>query len=415
MQFRVRPARLWDRAFLTSLLVAVGAIWLIWPLFRDHLSASPLPAATTRLTVSLLVGFVVAWLFTRPLRRLGDAVELTPDGLTLPRALTGGAPVVTRLADLRRLELQGVNNRLRLLLGTARGRQVIAAERFESPDDFLDFVRALLQVGGGPTTTERMQLLISVERALSAPSPARPWVTGTLIALCLGMGVAGQLSGSGDFASLVFGGNQPVLVREGEYFRLVTANYLHGGALHLVMNMLSLWNVGQALERMLGRWALLAIYLASGITGALASDWFESARWSVGASTSLFGLVGALAVTHAMHRHDTPAHLLPTGDFWRNTLFFNGMLVLMAPNIDHLGHLGGALGGAGMALALGVRPFDGARARRATVRLVAVLFCVVHFAGLTTALLRPREQRAADFQRWAELELAERAKSTNRP
>jgi membrane associated rhomboid family serine protease len=179
---------------------------------------------------------------------------------------------------------------------------------------------------------------------------------------------------------------------------------------HLLMNMLGLWNIGQALERMLGRRALLSLYLAAGLTGALASSAFVELRWSVGASTSLFGLMGALAVVHFRGRHHTPAHLLPSGDFWRNTVFINALLVIAAPNIDHLGHLGGLAGGALMALALDVRPYRSEERPRRRLTIAAALLTALHAAGLTVALTRPPEARRADLLRWTELVRAERVR-----
>ena len=176
------------------------------------------------------------------------------------------------------------------------------------------------------------------------------------------------------------------------------------------MNMMSLFAVGSALERMLGRRALLALYLFSGITGALGSDAFATERWSVGASTSLFGLVGALGVVHWRNRHTTPAHLLPTGDFWRNTLFMNALLIIAAPNIDHLGHAGGLVGGAVLAWVLDVRPFQPDQRPHRRLTVVAALLGVVHAAGLTFALSRPAEVRMADLQRWMQVREAERAR-----
>jgi rhomboid protease GluP len=283
----------------------------------------------------------------------------------------------------------------------------------EGPDDFLALLNVLLALAERVPGPERMRVLAAVEQALEAPPEPRPWVTGALLAACLGVGAYAQwgLSPShpsvpATYDALLFGGNQPAFVRDGQWFRLVTANYLHGGVAHLAMNLLSLWSVGRALERMLGRRALLSLFLFAGLTGALASTVFAGAaspRFSVGASTSLFGLVGALAVTQLRYRHVTPAHLLPSGDFWRNTLFMNALLVFAAPNIDHMGHLGGAVGGAALTWVLGVAPFrsDERPARR--LWAVTGLLGLTHAAAFAVALTRPVAARHDDAERWMAL------------
>lgn len=410
MRFRVQPAPLWDRGFLTAAFLSVVAVWLLWPLAARFLPSSSVGAPTLRMLAALLVGFVVAWVWTRSHRRPGDSIDLTEDALRLPPAITGGAVVNLRFDQIRRVELQGVENRLRLVLSTQSGRQIIPAGRMTTPEDFLDLLNALLALAEKVPAPERMRLLATVEMALRAPPAPRPWVTLTLIALCLAVGAIAQWALTFNGAAttpalegLFFGANQPVLVREGQWFRLVTANYLHGGVAHLVMNMLSLYTVGSALERMLGRRALLALYLFAGLTGALGSDALVSVRFSVGASTSLFGLVGALAVVHLRNRHTTPAHLLPTGDFWRNTLFMNALLVIAAPNIDHLGHLGGLLGGALLAWVLDVRPYQPEVRPHRRLSVAAGLLIAVHLAGLATAFVRGPEARHRDAERWIEL------------
>lgn len=416
LRFPVRPARLWDRAFLTTLLLAMGVLWLAWPLYQRLVPVSPGMVSAVRLLAAAVCGFVVSYLLTRPLRRPGDAVTLSDEALTLPPALTGGAQVTVRVDEIRRVELQGVENELRLVLATGYGRQAIAANRMATVEDFLELLDAVLALAARVPPPERLRLRANVEAALRAPPAPRALVTAALIGACLAFGAwaafgVQPVTGEGiERQALALGANQPTLVREGQWFRLVSANYLHGGMAHLLMNMLGLWNIGQALERMLGRRALLTVYLAAGLTGALASSAFVELRWSVGASTSLFGLMGALAVVHFRGRHHTPAHLLPSGDFWRNTVFINALLVIAAPNIDHLGHLGGLAGGALTALLLDVRPYRREARPQRRLTIAAALLTAIHAAGLTVALTRPPEARRADLARHQELARAERGR-----
>ncbi|MCK6573609.1 rhomboid family intramembrane serine protease [Myxococcota bacterium] len=412
-RFPVRPAALWDQSFTTALLVSLGVFWLAFPFWSRAVELPAGPGGAVRLTISAVMAFGAAWLFTRQQRRPGEAITLSDDGIRLPPALTGGAAVEPRWETIRGVGVQGANRDLRIVLSTRAGRHVIPLARLEAPDDFLALLNVLLALAERVPAPERMRVLAAVEQALEAPPEPRPIVTVALLGACLGVGAYAQWGVSAShpavpiaYESLIFGGNQPALVRDGQWFRLVTANYLHGGAAHLVMNLLSLFSVGRALERMLGRRALLSLFLFAGLTGALASTALAgptSPRFSVGASTSLFGLVGALAVTQLRFRAVTPAHLLPSGDFWRNTLFMNALLVFAAPNIDHMGHLGGALGGAALTWVLGVRPFRADERPSGRLWLATGALAAVHAAGFAVALARGPEARRVDAEHWLAL------------
>ena len=78
-----------------------------------------------------------------------------------------------------------------------------------------------------------------------------------------------------------------------EWWRLLTASWLHGGLLHLALNLALLWQLGAPLERAYGPWAVAPLYLISGVYGVVTSALLLPAVVSVGASASCFGLVGA--------------------------------------------------------------------------------------------------------------------------
>ena len=80
---------------------------------------------------------------------------------------------------------------------------------------------------------------------------------------------------------------------EGEWWRVLTCNWLHGGCFHLLMNMLAVWTLGFPLERNFGWWKIGSLYILSGIFGTMVSVVFLPNVLSVGASASVFGLVGA--------------------------------------------------------------------------------------------------------------------------
>jgi membrane associated rhomboid family serine protease len=127
-------------------------------------------------------------------------------------------------------------------------------------------------------------------------------------------------------------------VADGEYWRLVTAGFMHYGVIHLLLNMWALLILGGEVERMVGRWRFVAVYLLSGLGGTVAVYVFGATNGFVaGASASVFGLFGALFFFFRKLRMD------PRGLVLIVALNFGLGLFL---NVSWLGHLGGLLVGA---------------------------------------------------------------------
>ena len=128
---------------------------------------------------------------------------------------------------------------------------------------------------------------------------------------------------------------------------------LHAGPSHLLVNMLSLRNVGTALERAYGAQRTALVYVASGVAGNLLScAKTPRAITSVGASGAVAGLIGALAVH--LYRH---SHLYGTSGLKsiRDTVLLNAVLGATSGTVDNMAHLGGLLGGAAAGVAIGCR------------------------------------------------------------
>ena len=124
-------------------------------------------------------------------------------------------------------------------------------------------------------------------------SPKTPLVTYILIALCVIMFI---ISGGGYDTRklLIYGANSGLLVKAGQYYRLITCMFLHAGIMHIVLNMYSLFIIGPRVEDFFGRWKYILIYLLSGISASLLSVGLNGNVISVGASGAIFGLFGAL-------------------------------------------------------------------------------------------------------------------------
>jgi membrane associated rhomboid family serine protease len=130
----------------------------------------------------------------------------------------------------------------------------------------------------------------------------------------------------------------PVAVAQGEWWRPLTAAFLHIGPIHLVLNMLAVLVFGSELERQLGRWRFLALYLLSALGGAAAIQLFGDPLQPVaGASTAIYGLFGAIGVLMIVRREDLRGLL---------TLLAINVVISVLPGFSLLGHLGGLVAGA---------------------------------------------------------------------
>jgi membrane associated rhomboid family serine protease len=171
-----------------------------------------------------------------------------------------------------------------------------------------------------------------------------PVITLTLLALCWLMAVL-TLPGGEDTLLLRlyhYGAKDNAAIAGGEYWRLLTAAFLHGGIIHLLVNSWSLYALGALLEPVLGRARFLATYLVSALTGSLSSWAFNSAI-GVGASGAIFGLLGtALYLSWRGKTERIPPGALRSFALWT---IYNLVYGFITPTIDNAAHLGGLIGG----------------------------------------------------------------------
>lgn len=149
---------------------------------------------------------------------------------------------------------------------------------------------------------------------------------------------------------LISGANFRPMVEKGEWWRLFTCLFLHGGFMHLFFNMYGLLFAGLFLEPMLGRVRFLLFYLLAGLVSSVSSIWWYEATVSVGASGAIFGLYGiflTLLLTNLFPKDFRNAVLL-------NTALYVGLNLIMglAGGIDNAAHIGGLLCGALIGLLL---------------------------------------------------------------
>jgi membrane associated rhomboid family serine protease len=172
----------------------------------------------------------------------------------------------------------------------------------------------------------------------------QPRVTTTLIGInvLVFVLVAVQARSLTDFnGSSVYNGSLlvPMYVAGGEWWRIVSSGFLHLSVTHIALNMLALYFIGLGLERVLGWWRYLAVYLLSLLAGSASVMLFSPANGgSAGASGAIFGLMGALLVTLKRLNLD----LRQAGVI----IVINLIATFAIPGISWQAHLGGLVAGA---------------------------------------------------------------------
>lgn len=141
------------------------------------------------------------------------------------------------------------------------------------------------------------------------------------------------------FASRVDQNGELIGVAHGEWWRLLTAAFLHYGPIHLAMNMIALWLFGPALESALGAVRFVLLYLVAGLAGSAGVLLLSPDAVTVGASGAIYGLFGAILVLERQGTYVFGGSVIPL-------LVINFAFTLFIPGISIGGHFGGFVGGA---------------------------------------------------------------------
>jgi len=155
-----------------------------------------------------------------------------------------------------------------------------------------------------------------------------------------------------DVRTLVdFGAKYNPYLAAGQWWRLVTAGFLHGGLLHILMNSYVLFDLGVQVEQVYGTSRMLVIYFISTVFG-----FYASALWSpvpsVGASAALMGLIGAMIALGVRHR--SPQGNAIRGGYVRWAVWIIIIGLLPGLQIDNGAHIGGLIAGFGVGYLAGI-------------------------------------------------------------
>ena len=207
-----------------------------------------------------------------------------------------------------------------------------------------------------------------------------PWVVYGMIALCVAVFIWDYLSGVvnthtygfsayGWPSALGMKDNEAII--EGQWWRLLTANFLHGGFEHILFNMFSLYVWGRFVEMIYGHGRTAVIMLGAALATTCLSFACSGAR-SLGASGVVFGLMGALL---AFGKYNRPLYERFFGGGMTVMVVLNLLYGFFASSVDNIGHLGGLIGGYLVARSVGLlahRQFSWGNAAALAVYLAGI-------------------------------------------
>lgn len=240
--------------------------------------------------------------------------------------------------------------------------------------------------------------LIQFQGQLAAKAPI-PWLTLGIISTNFAVYAAMLLTGvhflEPSVPSLLqWGANLGSATTSGQWWRLFTCTFLHIGLIHILFNMFVLWDIGRFLERLIGRPGLAVVYLLAGLSGSIASMWWDPFVVSAGASGAIFGLYGCLIGYLLAGSQDIPTDVAKK--LRNNALLFLGYNLLWGlthRELDMAGHLGGLLGGlaCGFAMAKRLRAEGQETRTRINLQVLSIGLAIL----VLVAAFRPR---TADLQ-----------------
>ncbi len=186
----------------------------------------------------------------------------------------------------------------------------------------------------------------------------------------------GNAFGLDAYTLVDFGGMYSPYIAQGQWWRLVTAGFLHGGLIHILFNSWALFDLGAIVEEMFGPSRMLVIYLVSNAFGFYVSSWFKIGP-SIGASAALFGLIGAMIALGTRYRSSVGNAI--RGFFVRWLIY--GLLFSFMPGVDMAAHVGGLAAGFAVGYVAGEPGHEGAPIEKLwrVASWLCVLLTVVSF------------------------------------
>ncbi len=374
---------MWTRGFMILLTVVVS---LSYFLLRDVGSTMDVDLSIWLYVIPVGVAalaLAIRWLLLPPSSR---TIAFGDDALHLPKGPNSRRTESIAYGDIRTLVPLSSRGRPVLVIDGPSRSTILSIDDFERPELMrLFWTRLVERINAGPDAAaqrKRMQQLADLSQETSSADPRVTryflWVLAIIF--------AAQLFLAPDVDALqylYFGANSQTMVfDQGQWWRVITANLLHGNLLHFGVNAFALYFLGTYCERFFGVARTMLLIFATAIAGAMASLIGSASLFAVGISTGLFGLLGAYLALHLAYYSELPPPYRQSKLWWTVILGLNVGLSVAIPIVDGWGHLGGFLAGF-LLVGLMNRGHDHYRPRRPTSSLTNVSAAVLAalFAG----------------------------------
>lgn len=204
---------------------------------------------------------------------------------------------------------------------------------------------------------------------------ASPYISEMLLVLIVFVYMFGILTNSSD--AIINGGAmyKPLVVIYNQWWRFITPIFIHLSIFHILMNGISLYYIGIQLEKIFGHLRFFAIFMISGIFGNIASFAFSTSA-SAGASTAIFGLIGAFLMLGETF-HDN-MYVRRMSQSFLFLLVLNIGFDLLSPDIDLSGHIGGLIAGFLIPYVVGLPSgYKVPMVKRLIALLVLIIFSII--------------------------------------
>lgn len=198
---------------------------------------------------------------------------------------------------------------------------------------------------------------------------------------------APALGGISGGVLLRMGAKSPYILA-GQWWRLVTAIFLHAGLIHIGFNLWCLFDVGPMVEDLFCSSKYVVMYLATGVFGYMVSLWWAPMGLSIGASGAIMGLIGIL-IGASYHLGSMGKQL--RGQLWKWVLYIAIFGLLPMFSVDNAAHFGGFVSGLllGYVISTGEPQTRGSENLWNTLAVIAVLVIACSFALMAMNLSHP--------------------------
>jgi len=252
------------------------------------------------------------------------------------------------------------------------------AERFKKAIDNIISKNEAEEKKRNPLTRETYGALVPSKTYLITPILI---YLNVFVYLCMVLAGNSPLSPSSQ-SLFRWGGNLRPAVAYGEWWRLLTYQFLHAGFLHLLFNMIALTYIGQYLEPLLGKFRFASAYLLTGVCAGLLSISVHANSVGVGSSGAIFGMYGVFMAMLTTNYISRTARIT----LLRSILFFVvfNLFMGMQGNVDNAAHIGGLMSGIGIGFAYfpGITRRHSFNYQLVLTIILAIIITVIVFATL---------------------------------